>query len=270
MLPKNNIINLCPLNFLHKVVVLNLEKNHLVALKKNCFSKSIFLTSLQLNDNSIYHLNDHSFNNLSQLKFLDISNNPLSNLPSKCFKGALHLKLLNTYNINFKSLETDSLSSTFIKVIKTSDFKISCASPVYSIATTNPPWYISCSSILPNLLLKQLYWLVYIVIFLFNITSIVVHILHKNGDRRFQVKVFAVNTSDILCGCYLSIICIADLMFKEVYVRNIWKSHPLCFAAFGTVFWFTTSSQIFLIYLCVARATGSYITHKSNDKNSSG
>ena len=78
MLPKNNIINLCPLTFLQKVVVLNLEKNLLVALKKNCFAKSIFLRSLQLNDNYINHLNDHSFNNLSQLKFLDISNNPLS------------------------------------------------------------------------------------------------------------------------------------------------------------------------------------------------
>ena len=63
--------------------------------------------------------------------------------------------------------------------------------------------------------------------------------------------------SESICGLYLFTIWLFDYIFQGVHLINkdLWKSHPICFAAHGLVLWFTISIPIILINLSAARLT---------------
>ena len=90
-----------------------------------------------------------------------------------------------------------------------------------------------------------------------NILSILVHALklHKRISQPIQIIVIGQNFSDNLCGIYLTIICVSDILLKGFYLvdEHLWKSHPLCFTGLCTVLWFTMSSQMMLFYFSISR-----------------
>ena len=60
--------------------------------------------------------------------------------------------------------------------------------------------------------------------------------------------------NDFLCSIYLSIIWISDLVLhKTLYMSDVWKSHFLCFTAFGIIFWFSILSPTLLAFMSFAR-----------------
>ena len=60
--------------------------------------------------------------------------------------------------------------------------------------------------------------------------------------------------NDFLCCIYLSIIWISDLILhKTLYISDVWKSHFLCFTAFGIIFWFSILSPTLLAFMSFAR-----------------
>ena len=63
------------------------------------------------------------------------------------------------------------------------------------------------------------------------------------------------NFSDSLCGIYLTVIWVSDILLKGFNLINehLWKSHPLCFTGLCIVLWFTVSSQMMLFYFSISR-----------------
>ena len=255
-LPKNNIHFQCPIMFLRNVVLLDLKFNNLFEIHPKCFSLSIFLKSLSLNNNHIIYLSIYSFHNLHNLMFLNLSNNPFTNLPLKCFWGLFYLKILDLGTIKFKKIQAGIFTFANVKVIKSLDYKLSCVSSDYSFCTSYPPWYVSCSDILPGTLLKLIYIIISILVICLNSLSTLIKVTEKCTDGNIlKIKVIGLSLSDSLCGIYLGVIWVSDILFKSVFIINeeLWKSHPLCFAGCTVVLWYTISNQLLLVYLSGTR-----------------
>ena len=58
----------------------------------------------------------------------------------------------------------------------------------------------------------------------------------------------------MIFGTYLVIILVSNtFMHKTLYLSGLWKSHFLCFMAFGTLLWFTVLGQLLLTFMSVSR-----------------
>ena len=251
----NNITSICPLVFLKDIVLLNIAENYIAVLKEKCFSISTFLKSLNLSFNHVTHIETYSFYNLHHIKYIDLSNNPFVNLPSKCFSNLMVLRVLSLENIELRIIETNSLHSTNIKIIRNLDYKVNCVISDNYFCTSYPPWYISCTSILPSSI-KVIYICISTLTIVLNILSILLQFLRSQMRKtNFQINVFLLNFTDILCGTYLAIIWVSDTLLMDIYLINeeLWKSHPLCFVALSTIVWFTIFAQLILLYLSTSR-----------------
>ena len=256
-LPGNSQSSLCPVYYLNYRILLDVGHNYIKYIKQNCFYASKQLKSICLNNNQIINLSKNAFHNLHHLRFLNLSSNLFTVLPSTCFSYLLALQVLNLNNMKFTHVQRNSFFSTNVKLIKTSDYKISCVNHVTFFYTSYPPWFVSCSDILPSTSMKAMYINISLLTVSLNILSILVHALklHKRISQPIQIIVIGQNFSDNLCGIYLTIICVSDILLKGFYLvdEHLWKSHPLCFTGLCTVLWFTMSSQMMLFYFSISR-----------------
>ena len=216
----NNITSICPLLFLKNILLLNVAENHITALKQKCFSLTASLKCLNLSFNHIIHIETHSFYNLNHLRYIDLSNNPFVNLPSKCFSNIMVLRVLNLENIELKIVKTKIFISTNIKMIRNLDYKISCVISDNSFCTSYPPWYVSCSNILPGST-KEIYISISVLTIVLNILSILLQILRSQiKETNFQINMYVLNITDILCGTYLSINWVSDITLRDIYLNQ--------------------------------------------------
>ena len=254
-LPQNNIDVICHLLHLKYLLLLQLRSNYIVEIHPNCFKDSIFLKTLDLGENIVTYLNAYSFHNLSYLIALNLSNNPLPFVPSKCFSHLISLKIL--FIQSFNKIDLNPFSRSVVNVIISSNYQISCVAPPDSVCTSYPPWYISCSALLPTNTLKLVYILVSILIVSSNVASLMTQIF-KNRDKNFEIMVIGLNCSDSLCGFYICSIWISEVWLQRshsVYLidQSLWMSHSVCFTGSFLVLWFTISSQLLLIQISVTR-----------------
>ena len=213
-LPVNNLKSVCPVGYLTHIIFLDVSHNYIMEIKQTCFSATRSLKSILLNNNLIVNLKTNAFHNLHHLRFLNLSNNPFTDLPSKCFSYLQSLKVLNLDNIKFKNIRPNSFFATNVKLIKNMDYKISCVSSVHSVCTSYPPWYISCSDILPGSSVKAVYIIIAMLTISLNMFSILFHVLKLQQImiQHFQVIVVGLNLNDSLCGIYLTVIWVSDTL----------------------------------------------------------
>ena len=143
-------------------------------------------------------------------------------------------------------------------MIRNLDYKISCVITDNSFCTTYPPWYVSCSNILPGLT-KGIYISISTMMMVLNILSILLQVLKSQiKETNFEINIYVLNFTDILCGTYLAIIWVSDSLLSDIYRINedLWKSHSLCFTGLCTIVWFTVSAQLILLYLSTSRLMG--------------
>ena len=197
----NNIVSTCPLLFLKHILLLNVAENHITAIKQNCFSVSTILNNLNLSSNYVMHINTYAFHNLHHLRYIDLSNNPFVNLPSQCFSNLMVLRVLNLENIKLRIVKTNSFYSTNIKMIRNLDYKVSCVISDNSFCTSYPQWYVSCFNILPGST-KGIYISISTLTIVLNILSILLQVLRS--ETKFEINVYVLNFTDILCGTYLA------------------------------------------------------------------
>ena len=171
-LPKNNFNLICPFLFLRSLLLVDLEFNFIREIKEKCFSASNLLKQISINNNHISYLHMYTFHNLHYLIFLNLSSNPFIHLPSKCFSNLFSLKSLNVENSYFETIHPNAFIYTYVKLIKTMDYKIACVIQNQAYCTSYPPWYVSCFDIIPYIFLKNIYISVSILVIGLNILSI--------------------------------------------------------------------------------------------------
>ena len=188
-LPKNKMNQICPILFLKKLILLDLQFNYLSQIKEKCFSLSIFLRYLKLNDNNISYLYIFSFHNLHHLRFLDLSANHFIILPSKCFYSLLSLKVIHFGKMKFKEIHLTTFSYLHVNIIRTVDYKLSCICLHVTYCTSNPPYYVLCSNILPGKIIKVTNVIVSFLTISLNVLSVLLHVKKNLGDDFFKMKV---------------------------------------------------------------------------------
>ena len=254
-LPKNRIKEICVQKYFNTVQYLDLSFNSVEKVKRHCFSGYIYLTVVNVKYNKITHLFTESFYNLLFLTVLDLSNNPIVSISSSSLKNLPTVTLLNLSRITYKKIRIDLFET--IKpslVVINTNYYFSCISPVNSFCSLYPPWYISCSGILPNNLLKLFLLSILILIFCLNMTSILIHLTKFWSQKRFIVIAIGINVNDIFFAVYLFIIMAVDNFVEKVmFFSGEWKSHFLCFAAFATMLCFSIQSQLLLILMATIR-----------------
>lgn len=252
----NGITSICNTLFGSHLTFLDLGFNLISALKKYCLTSLNPVKVLLLDYNHITNIESETFTNLSNLKVLSLSNNPLLNFPKHLIKGLTKaFSVLAIRNLSLVNIDRNAFDDLSVKVIKATDYQICCISHTKSECTDDKPWYISCSDLLPTKTMKVFFIFVSILLFVANGISILIHILTRKSNKAFSASVVAINTCDIICGIYLSILWVADLIHKGSFLvkRENWRSSGICFTAYGFVLWFTLLTQLLLFFLSLSR-----------------
>ena len=250
----NGIFQVCH-NFLsNSTILLDLGFNIVKNMKRHCFVALSSLKSITLSNNYITSIEMHAFCELTGLIFLDLSNNFLTELSNNIIKGSNFLKIFLLKNVTINFLDKDLFNNMISIIIDTNDYRLCCVVAPHIVCTAVIPWYISCSNLLPSSMMRWSFIMMSVFIIVINGISIVIN-SHVIINKAYFICVAAVNVSDVLCSVYLGIIWIFDLAYegqfilKEVY----WRSGPVCFLAFGIMFYFTVTSQYVLALFAVSR-----------------
>ena len=130
------------------------------------------------------------------------------------------LRVLNLENIKLRIAKTNSFYSTNIKMIRNLDYKVSCVISDNSSCTSYPPWYVSCSNILPGST-KGIYISISTLTIVLNILSISLQVLRSEmKEINLKINVYVLNFTDILCGTFLAIIWVSDILLEDIYLIN--------------------------------------------------
>lgn len=242
-------------NFPQQLLKLDLGFNMLESLKEYCFSSLAYLSSLLINNNLISEIKRDAFHNLTQIKFLDISNNPLGDLPRHFLTISGNLSLFSILGITFTEIHPRSLQDTSVRFLFGHDFHVCCVTPSGSICIANYSWYSSCDHLLPKPAMKVLCIIVTVLIFMVNISSIVVHKFTHQLKRSFLIVLFSCHLNEEMLCLYLCVVCIADKYFEDTFAvkEHIWRSSATCFGAFAVLLFHTVSTQCLNVLSTVCR-----------------
>ena len=254
-LPHNSIRMVCFLDILIKLVYLDVSFNLVQQIHANCFSIAIHLSKIILTNNKIKFLFPVSFADLNYLKFVDLSGNSITSMSSYSFLNLPKIAILNWTGVSHTTLELNIFHNIrHSLIIINTNHHLFCISPKYAIYTLYPPWYVSCSGILPYMHMKVLFALATIITCSINVFSIIQNVLKFASNKIFMSIIISINVSDCLLGIYFTIILISDISLgKTVFMSDKWKSHFLCLSAYTVLLWFTILSSLLQILLTSAR-----------------
>ena len=260
-LKHNGISEVCCILTSRSIVLLDLSYNYIHTVVRHCFTTLHLVISIILPSNYINTIHSHAFCDLFLLEMIDLSNNFLTKLSGNIIKGSFFLKLLILKNISTKYLDKNVFEDINFDIIDTNDYRLCCVAGSHSICTASMPWYISCNKLLPNSIMRWSFIIMSICIIVMNGISITIH-LRFNSNKSFSVCVMVVNTSDILCGLYLGIIWISNILFEEEFILSQlkWRSSPVCFFCI----WYC---NLFYSYQSICSCYAGFI--KTNDCNKS-
>ena len=252
-LTQSFVTDLCNVHHFPNCLSLTLRQNSIKRISKKCSDLMPLLRSLDLSDNKIAVIAKLAFSRLSKLHFLNISNNPLTVLPILFAKKAQIF--LHMVNMHPQIIDIMAFANVKIKSIITKDHHVCCIIPDNTLCPANKPWYISCSDILPNRMIKNFYAIISVLIILLNSASALSHILRYKKNSTFHITIVCININDTLSGIYLFTIWIADFSLKGTFSvkEHLWRSSLVCFGAFTVILLFTVLTQLLLLFLSLSR-----------------
>ena len=253
-LPNNHIVHVCNLLNIH-CLILDLGSNLVPKIHANCFQTLINLRRLNIQKNLVRLIERNAFKNVQKLAFLNLSDNPLINVPILFEAGALNFRILDIAKTSVKIVDVNTFTNLNIKLIITQSYHICCIAPPQAVCGAYQPWYISCSDILPNSIMKTFFVIVSVLIIILNIISIILHIPTSGSNKEFMVTVISININELLCATYLCFLWIVDITFQGTFSvkEQWWRTSYLCVAAFTIVLWFTFLTQSLLLFLSLSR-----------------
>ncbi len=261
-----NLTEICDVVPARGLVQLTAAFASLSYIKANCFIPLWTVEIIQLTDSTVCHIEPRSFANLSKLNFLNLSNNEIKNLPMNLFTNSVNLKVLSLKNNQFTTIDIHVFQHLKLELIETTDYHICCVAPVNTRCDTERPWYISCSDLLPNDDMKYTFIVVSLLLLALNICAITFHILSKHKNIPYITTVVSVSLNDMQCGIYLCAVWITHMTLEGSFSvkEALWRSHTVCFLAFGISLNFNMLTACFLLFLSLSRLM--IVMHPINTK----
>ncbi len=251
-----DIRDICTQNLPADVVQLDIKFNRINDITTGCISNKAKLCVLILTDNSIFTLQSLSFVNLFELKMLNISENPFATLPRELITNSFKLCTLSLKNTRISYIHPKTFEAVGFVLVETISFHICCFVPVGSQCTYPPPWYVSCSDLLPSLSFRVMFGAMGILVLSLNSVSSGIYVSRVKLEKRaFSTLVLFTNFSDSLYSLYLSVIFLSDLYYRGVFLTRemAWRCSVTCFTAYFIVLWFSVLSQITLLIFTFSR-----------------
>ena len=250
----NEIENVCNGVHYNETVIMDASYNSISILLTNCFTQSKKMKVIKLDTNKITTIQDKTFSDLPYLIFLNLANNFLMEIHSNVLININSLIILSLTNNSLMCLSSDSFTDMSVKVILTNDYRVCCILPQNTKCPAKPPWYKSCSNLLPNIYIKTTFYWLSLLIITGNISSLL-YLKYLKMNSAFDIIIRFVNLSDLLCGIYICILWIADIVLRGKFAleETNWISHPICFAAFGISLHFSLFSPCILLFLSLSR-----------------
>ena len=184
VITNSKLKRICGIISLMKYVkILDASKNAISTLKAYCFKNKIALSVIKLNNNSLWSIQKFAFYNSTNILFIDLSNNELITLSRYSFVGADKLSFLSLENttLDLKGSK-DTLHLLNIKFLRIKYFSICCFGTENFKCLAKQPWYMSCSHLLVNTVIKYTFYFMSFAIFLANIFHLLLQKKH-NGER---------------------------------------------------------------------------------------
>ncbi len=238
------------------LVSLKVEFTKLRFLSKHCFYSYTFMKELHLPNDEISFVSSQALSHLPSLTLLNLSSNPLSDLPPDFITSLAPVRKIILLQVNL----IYSNQKTFLKMnpgqrIETSDFHLCCLIPPAATCSAQIPWYISCSTLLPNQTIFFACLIMFSLLLLLNVVCFLSFLGPEDANKAFTVSVYAMSFANIFCGAYIATLWAADIFYKETFVlmEHMWRSSNTCHMAFGIILWFTLLSQSLLFFLPLSR-----------------
>ena len=144
-----------------------------------------------------------------------------------------------------------------VSIVLSNSFQICCISPQDTICLAQKPGYLSCSSLLPNFLVKLIVIFISSVSLCLNTISVVINnnIKRMKQQEAFTLIAMSINFSDILCGLYLTVLWIGNFYYSDSFILRYfqWKSSYLCFSGFLLILIFCLMMPYDVSLLSLAR-----------------
>ncbi len=142
------------LHLMENLIHFNTSFNKIEALHDKCFGTPKKLKEIVITDNFLEYVHSKAFVFLTQLLFLDLSNNCLEYFSIKSLSNSEKLLILSIYNNSLSHLKEHSFDYIHVKMLLTNDYRLCCMVTSGIICSADIPWYISCSTLLPNSAVK--------------------------------------------------------------------------------------------------------------------
>ncbi len=188
------------------------------------------LANLIVSNNKIQTLSAFSFRNLTNFQLLNLSSNPVIMFPKHFIQNAPKFKTLSLLNTSISYVNPESFFGWKVQLIETANHHICCLVPVETQCTSEPPWYKSCTNLLPTNQFRVWHGFLAFFIFLANLGSFVIYYLKQIEDKKsFSVTVMLVNFCDGLCAAYFLIIGQLMLILETILLqKKIYGNLVLC------------------------------------------
>ena len=237
---------------MRNVLSIDVSFNTLHQLPAYCFQYQLKMKLLSLNDNLLDHIYENTFAGLTSLNLLNLSNNNLKKFAASFICESVNLSVLSVLNCSLTEMYGEAFRGNF-KLLEVDTFEICCLLKKETKCTAQIPWYRSCADLLETKSIKMMFYLVSVIILLFNFASVLLHTLtpHK---LYFTFIIISVNLVDIFMCLPLIIIWATDISLTDYVVDALtWKSSPLCHTTFGVNLTLSFLSPATLSFLSFSR-----------------
>ena len=184
-LTNNKIRDACDsISHIYSLASLDLSNNFIMTISKGCFMNLSHLHTIYLQVNNLSLAESRSFENLGKVYLIDMSNNKLLFLFKNTFYNIVNIYTLKLQNNLFTDINFDMFSNVPVDVIITNDFHICCISLKDTECTETPPWYSSCSSLLPNIETRLLFSIISLIILSSNLLSLLKNCFYDKEETQ--------------------------------------------------------------------------------------
>ena len=249
---RNHIIDICIYSchapiFYANIVILDLSKNNIYSLAKNCFVLMSDLVTLYLHDNPLHYLQELSFNGLKYLKVLNLMNTQLLEMRASQIYGTESIIWLNLADCPLRYLDAGAVQMiSFIDHVIFEDYNLCCAAPGMSQCIDFNT--ARCLRLLEYELLTYIMAsLVTVCVVLNTIALVSQHVRVSKINpviRELNASTFLSNMFQALC---ILTICSVDIFYGKSFSLSIshWRQSKIN-ASVGILFFCATSMSLML------------------------
>ena len=193
---------------------IDLSYTNLSAIDCQNLSNFYYLQNLNLSFTALNTLQSYSFQCTPRLVKLDFKGSHVTNFPANVFKALFHLRVIIT----------DNYKLCCEQILPVQSELMTCDAPKDEIS--------SCEDLLQSGLYRVFLWLISILSLLGNVFCLVMRVCVQRGVSvsGFHVLVSNLSMADLLMGVYITIIGVADELFRGKYLHydETWTHSVAC------------------------------------------